>query len=107
MLFEVTFDRFMEEVRDENIGPDTRNFVEVEEIGEMFVFYLVKLELDKQFVTRVKKEELTDVQRVQIMSLSKPSIRVIEELGVINKIQQLIELQETKDKIPVQNATSS
>ena len=107
MLFEVTFDRFMEEVRDENISSDTRNFVEVEEIGEMFVFYLVKLELDKQFVTRVSKKELTDVQRVQIMSLSKPSIRVVEELGVINKIQQLIELQETKDKIPIQNASST
>ena len=96
MLFEITYERFLEEMRMTE-GP--RNPVEVEEFGDMLIFYLSVDKVNKTYATVIAKNQITDVQRSNLMA--KPVLRRINDTQTFNNIQTtLTQIEEKIKKIP-------
>ena len=107
IIFQVTFERFMDEVRVEHISSETKNEVELEDLGDMIVLYFVPFELRKAFMTVVEKSELNKVQKLQIAEISKPSKRVVDDNKLKDISDSLIRLEEEFKKIPlIENAAN-
>ncbi len=107
IIFQVTFERFMEEVRVENINSESKNEVELEDIGDMIILYFVPFELRKAFMTVIEKSELNNVQKLQIAEISKPSKRVVNNSKLKDISDSLLRLEEEFKKIPtMENATN-
>ena len=79
MMFQVSYERFLEEIRFEKIGQGAKDQIEVEDLGTMLAYYLVCFERRKTFVFVVEKTQITDVMKYELNSKSKPSRRIIEE----------------------------
>lgn len=105
IIFQVTFERFMDEVRTENIDKDSKNKVELEDLGDMIVLYLVPFELRKVFMTVLEKSEISDVQQLQIQEISKPSKRFVDETKLKDISDSLLRLEEEFKKIPQNGST--
>lgn len=101
IIFQVTFERFMDEVREEKIVPEGRNKIEFEELKEVIALYLVPLELNKVFMAVIEKSELTDVQKLQINEISKPSKRFVDDSKPKDISASLLRLEEEFKKIPL------
>ncbi len=76
MLFQVSYKRFLEEIRFEKIGSENKDTLEVEDLGSMFAFYLESIDRPKEFVFVVSKQEISAVQKAQLFPISKPSLRI-------------------------------
>ncbi len=94
MLFQVSFERFMEEVRRENISSETRNKVEKEDFGNLIAYYLVPFELRKQYVFVATKDELPRVHMIRLEEISEPSKRITDSSSLKNISNTLIRLEE-------------
>lgn len=92
MLFQVSYDRFLEELRFEKIDETSKDKLEREESDTVFTFYLSSFDRKKHFVYVVTKKEFTDVQKAQLIPLSKPSVRIqdsnLKVIELLNKIEQ-------------------
>ena len=93
MLFQVDYDRFIEELNIEGITNESKDKLEVEDLGTMFAFYLNSIDRNKEFVFVVGKSEFTPVQQAQLAPISKKSVRIREdfELKKINEKLERIE----------------
>ena len=76
-LFEISFERFVEEVNRERITPDSRNRLEMEDSGDTVTFYLTPIGIDKTYRTKIPKTEFSQFKRFFFDPLSKPSKRVM------------------------------
>ncbi len=100
MLFQVSYKRFLEEIRFEKIGSENKDTLEVEDLGTMFAFYLESIDRPKEFVFVVSKQEISAVQKAQLFPISKPSVRIRETLE-LKKINETLEKIEQSLKNPV------
>lgn len=106
MLFQVTYDRFVEEITQEKISPEGRNEVEKEELKDLVIYYLVPLEQRKVFVYIAKKDELTEVQKFNLDSVSKISKRLTDDSGLKDVTETLNKIEQNLRKIPEIETTS-
>ena len=102
MLFQVSYKRFLEEIRNEKINEGDRNQLEVEDLGSMFAYYLNSLDRPQTYVFVVEKDEMTDVQKITLNPISKPSRRIIEESQLKNISETLKRIEENLNKLPTQ-----
>ena len=58
MLFQVSYERFLEEIRNEKIEEGNRNQLEEEDLGNMLAYYLNSLDRPQTYVFVVEKEVL-------------------------------------------------
>ncbi len=106
LLFTVSYERFLEEIRIEKIAESDRNKLEREDLGSQLAYYLTSLDRKIAFVYVVSKKDITDVQKIQLDPISKNSIRVRDNLELRNisakleKIEQA--LQNPINKIETQ-----
>lgn len=102
MLFQVSYERFLEEVRFEKIGQGAKDQLEVEDFGDMLIYYLVCFERNKTFIFVVNKNEIDEVMKFQLNSISKPSRRIIDKQMELKQIivllQELITLENESEE---------
>lgn len=98
MLFQLSYKRFLEEIRFERIGQDSKNNIELEDLGDKFAYYLIPLERQQSFVFVVLKSELTAVQKIMLNPISKPSKRVIDSTLTKSVNEVTLKIDETDDK---------
>ncbi len=101
MLFQVSYDRFLEEIRFEKIEETAKDKLEREEQGDNIIYYLTSFDRPKVFVLVVGKDELTDVQRLNLNRLSGPSKRIIDSTELIKINQTLEKIEQNLNKLPV------
>ena len=80
LLFQVSYERFMEEIRNEKIQPGDKNQLELEDLGNLFIYYLTSLDRKIAFVFVIEKNKIPDIQKMQLNSISKPSRRIRESV---------------------------
>ncbi len=78
MLFQVSYERFLEEIGNEKIKKGDKNQLEIEDLGTMFAYYLNSLDRFQTYVFVALKKELTPTQSFFLNSISKPSKRIID-----------------------------
>ena len=76
MIFQVSYERFLEEIRFEKIGQGAKDQLEVEDLGNMLVYYLVCFERKKTFIFVVEKSEMNETMKYELNHKSKPSRRI-------------------------------
>ena len=93
LLFQVSYERFLEEIHHEKMQPGDKNQLELEDLGNMFAYYLTSLDRKIGFVFVIEKKKMSDVQKVQLNSMSKPSKRIRDsvQLTVISDALERIE----------------
>ncbi len=101
MLFQVSYDRFLEEIRFEKIEESAKDKLEREEQGDNIIYYLTSFDRPKVFVLVVGKDELTDVQKLNLNRLSGPSKRIIDSTELIKINQTLEKIEQNLNKLPV------
>lgn len=99
MLFQVSYKRFLEEIRFEKITDQDKNSLEIEDLGNTFAFYLGSLDRNKEFVYVVRKDEFTDIQKTELLPISGQSVRIRDTTQL--KIIKTLERIEQVLKIPV------
>ena len=93
LMFQVSYERFLDEIRNEKIQPGDKNQLELEDLGKILVYYLTSLDRKIAFVFVVEKSEITIQQKINLNGISKPSIRIRDsiELTTISKSLEKIE----------------
>ena len=93
MLFQVSYERFIEEIRHEKMEPGDINQLECEDLGTLVAYYLYSLTRPIAFVFVIKKDKMTDIQKMELAPISKQSIRIRDsvELTAISDALQKIE----------------
>ncbi len=94
LLFQVSYDRFKEEIINEKITPESKDKLECQVLENGFVYYLTSVDRPKTFVYTVLNSEITEVQKIYLTPLSKFSTRLTDSsnLMVIAKTLERIEL---------------
>ena len=92
-LFEITFERFLDEVKKEKLTSDGHNQLEMEDLGNMFAFYLTIVGIDKTYVTVV------DFHKMNLMPVSKPARRISETTDIKTVSETLKNLAELLNKL--------
>lgn len=100
MIFQLSYERFLEEIRFEKIDQDSKNKIELEDLGDMLAYYLIPLERRQSFVFVVSKKEMTSVQKVNLNPISKPSRRILESTELKNISETLNRIEENLNKLP-------
>ena len=93
-LFEITYERFLDEVSRSKLSPDGNNKIEMEDLDTMFAFYLTPIGLNKTYVTVVEKTQITDVQKMNLLPFAKPARRINEVADLKNISEALKNLAE-------------
>ena len=101
MIFQVSYERFLEEIRFEKIGQGAKDQLEVEDLGSMFAYYLICFQRNKTFVFIVEKSEITEVIKFELNSKSKPSRRIIEDTQLKSISESLKRIEENMNKLPI------
>ncbi len=96
MLFQVSYERFLKEIGFEKITKEGKDKLEMEDLGDVFAFYLSSFDRPKEFVYVVNKKEFTGVQQLQLLPLSRPSVRIrdsnpLKIIEVLNRIEQRLQ----------------
>ena len=102
MLFQVSYERFKKEIEIEKITEGDRNQLEIEDLGTMFAYYLNSLDRSQTYVFVVEKDEMTDIQKINLNPISRPSRRIIEDTQLKNISETLQRIEENLNKIPKQ-----
>ena len=100
MMFLVSYERFLEEIRIENIDDKSKNKLELEELGDRFAYYLIPFERKQTFVFVVGKKEITPVQKFNLNPLSRLSRRIIEDTQLKNISETLTRIEANLLKLP-------
>ena len=93
-LFQVSYERFIEEVQHEKITAGNRNQLELEDLGNMWAFYLNSLDRPQSYVFVISKKEISEIHKQNLFPISKQVDRRITDsisLIAINKTLQRIE----------------
>ena len=101
-LFEITYERFLDEVRNAKLTPGGQNKIEMEDLNNLYAFYLTEVGIDKTYVTIVEKEKITDFQKMNLIPLCKPARRVKESADLKNMSEILKNLAELMNKFQPQ-----
>lgn len=101
MLFQVDYDRFLEEIKNEKIQPGDKNQLELEDLETMWAYYLNSLDRPQTYVFVVGKDEITDVQKINLNSMSKLSKRIKDESQLVNISETLKRIEENMNKTEV------
>jgi len=102
MLFQISYNRFLDEIRHEKIEPGDINQLEVEEIGNLLAYYLTSITRKIAFVFVVEKSKITDVQKLQLDNISKPSRRIRDSVELSNISDTLARIEQNLNKLPTQ-----
>ncbi len=102
MLFQVSYDRFKEEIINEKITAEGKDKLECQDLGTGFAYYLSSLDRPKTFVYVVRKSEMTDVQKVYLIPLSKLSTRLTEDSKLMAIAQTLERIELALKTKPLQ-----
>jgi len=94
LLFQVSYDRFKEEIMHEKMQPGDRNQLECDDMGNTVAYYLTSLDRKLAFVYVVSKAEITPVQTLYLAPLSKLSKRITE-----SNFNQLLSIGRTLERI--------
>jgi len=106
MLFQVSYGRFLEEVRHEKMEPGDINQLECEDLGTLVAYYLYSLTRPVAFVFVIKKSQMTDVQKMELAPKSKQSRRIRDSVQLttisdaLNRIEQNLKIPTLPSKIP-------
>ncbi len=100
MLFQVSYERFIKEIRIEKITEGDRNVLEVEDLGTMLAYYLNSLDRSQTYVFVVGKKEMTEVQKINLNPISKPSRRITDDTQLKNISETLQRIEINLTKIP-------
>jgi len=84
-IFQVSYERFLEEIRHEKMQQGDKNQLECEDLGTLVAYYLYSLDRPIIYVFVVKKSEMTDVQKAQLIPLSKQSRRIRDSVQLTNE----------------------
>ena len=99
--FQVGLRDFINEVQRWNVTQKGMLRIELEEIEDSLVFYFSIPNLNKTYFTVIKKSELSDADRMNLLPISIPAVRNSPETEAIISIKnKLIELEEELKKIP-------
>ena len=101
MLFQISYERFLEEIRIESIDDKSKNKLEREDLGDRLAYYLVPFERKQIFVFVVSKKEITAVQRFNLNPLSRPSKRIVDETQLKAISETLKNIEESLFKLPI------
>ena len=99
MLFQVSYKRFIEEIRFEKITDQDKNQLEVEDLGRSLAYYLSSLDRNKEFVWVVRKRELTPVQKAFLNPISRPSKRIRDSMQLKNIKEALERIEQQFRKL--------
>jgi len=104
MLFQVSYERLMQEVKLENIEAGQKDSLELEDLGDAWAYYLSSIDRPKTYVFVVLKSELTQIQILNLAPISRLVDRRITEslqLSSIAKSLKRLEdnLQPRQEKI--------
>ena len=99
-LFEITYERFIDEIEKTGVLGGGRNPIEVEEKGEMLIFYVTLPDINKTYTTVIAKDKITDVQKLNLMPKSKPARRITEDSDLKNISESLVRIEENLRKTP-------
>ena len=99
-MFQVSFDRFMEEVIEEGITENSRNKIECEDLGESLAYYLVPLGINKVYVTVLKKDEITPMHEQRLKGIIVVSKRITQEGALRSISEQLASIEEALKRTP-------
>ncbi len=102
MLFQVDYDRFLEEINNEKIKAGDKNQLELEDLGTMWAYYLNSLDRPQTYVFVIEKDKITDVQKINLNSMSKISKRIKDESQLVNISETLKRIEENLLKLPTQ-----
>ena len=91
LLFQVSYERFIEEIRVEKLTNKDRDSLEREDLGTAFAYYLSSLDRPKSYVFVVLKSQLTDVHKVNLDPLSRDVDRRITETSRLIAITQSLD----------------
>ena len=91
MLFQVSYERFLEEIRIEKLTNTDRDSLEREDLGNAFAYYLTSMDRPKSYVFVVLKSELTEVQKINLNALSRDVDRRITETTRLIAIAQSLD----------------
>ena len=98
-FFQVSYERFLEEIRIEDITETGKDKLECEDLGDALAYYLTSIDRPKGFVYVVLKKELTEVQIMQLKPISRLSKR-IDDSSKLRQMVQTLERIEQSLKIP-------
>ncbi len=101
-LFQVSYDRFKQEIIHEKITPESKDKLECEDLGSGFAYYLTSFDRPKTFVYVVLKTEITDVQRVYLTPLSELSTRITDSSKLMAIAQTLERIELALQTKPLQ-----
>ena len=90
ILFQISYERFIEEIGNEKITSEGKDKLECEDLGNALAYYLTSFDRPKTYVYVVLKSELTEVQKMTLGPLSKLSMRITETSRLI-AIAQILE----------------
>ena len=99
-FFQVSYDRFKEEINNEKLKAEDRSCLEREDLGEGFAYYLTSLDRKIGYVFVVKKDEITPAQRMNLDPLSRPSVRVRENSQLALIAERLRRIEEKLHNLP-------
>ena len=94
LLFQVSYDRFKEEIGNEKMKPEDKNKLECDDMGDTVAYYLTSLDRKIAFVYVVSKKELSKVQSFYLAPLSKLSKRITD-----SNFNQLLNMGRTLERI--------
>ena len=94
LIFQVSYDRFREEIINEKMKPEDKNKLECDDMGDRIAYYLTSLDRKIAFVYVVSKEEITPVQMVYLGPLSRLSKRITD-----SNFNQLLSIGKTLERI--------
>jgi len=106
MLFQVSYGRFLEEIKYENVVPGGKSQLECEDLGSLVAYYLYSLDRPITFVFVIKKSEMTDVQKANLAPMSKQSRRIRDSIQLtaisdaLNRIEQNLKIPTLPSRIP-------
>jgi len=103
MLFEISFARFKDEIKQERLNPQSRNKIEVEDLGDTYAFYFTPVGINKSYTTVILKEDLSDVDRFYFAPIALPARRITDSAGLMNISDSLNRLEEEFKKISTSN----
>ena len=101
MLFQVSYERFLEEIKYENVFPGGKSQLECEDLGSLVAYYLYSLDRPVSFVFVIKKSEMTDVQKVNLSPISKQSIRIRDSVQLTAIADALNRIEQNTKNAPV------
>ncbi len=115
MLFQLSYERFLEEIRNEKVQPGDKNQLECEDLGNLVAYYLFSLDRPIAFVFVIKKDDMTDVQKFELSPISKQSMLIRESVQLttisdaLEKIEQNLKItpQTKKTQEQIQSITNT